>query len=135
MILRLLGYVIALSLIGCVYLALRKHASLRSAEQYQGTVTGHVARRGSKGRRVYALQVEYRNRMGAIRRFESTNASSPAARPIGAEVTVFEHPNGASQDLLLFSELYLGYWIWFCAGLCVAGCLAAPVLLRLIYVK
>ena len=135
MILKLLGYVVVLSLVGCVYLTVRKHVSLGSAEQFRGTVTRHVARRGSKGRTVYALEVEYRNQIGTIRRFESRNASSPAERPIGAEVAVFEHPDGASQDLLVFSELYLGYWIWFCVGLFVAGCLAAPMLLRLIYVK
>ena len=135
MILKVIGYLIAFSLIGCVYLAMRKHASLKGAEQCRGVVIGHVARTGSKGRTVYALEVEYTDRTGATRHFVTDNASSPPERAVGDEVVVFAHPDKSKPDILVFEELFLGYWIWFCVGVLAAGCLAAPTVLRLIYLK
>ncbi len=133
MFLKLLGYVIALSLLACVYLVLKKHASLKSSTQHEGKVIDYVRRPGSRGGSVFALKVEYRDGQGVVRHFVAGGASNPPARAINDPVTVFEHPDGSDPDLLVFENLYLLYWIWFCLGVAAAGCLAAPAILRLLY--
>ena len=135
MILKILGFTAVLSLLPCLYLAIRKHTALKSAEQYTGRVISHVTSRGSKGKTLYKLQIEYTDGNGALNHFTTSSASSPASRDVGDEVTVFKHADGSRADVLVFEELYFGYWLWFCIAMCVAGCFAAPAVLRLVYMK
>lgn len=135
MILKLIGFVVALSLVPCIYLAFKKHLALKNAEQCQGKVISHIPSRSSKGRTNYKLQIEYTDRAGAINHFTTSSASSPPSRDVGDEVVVFKHASGSAPDVLVFEELYLGYWMWFCVALCVVGCFAAPMVLRFVYMK
>jgi hypothetical protein len=133
MFLKVLGSIVALSLIACVYLVLRKHAALKRAEQFDGVVVEHVARRGSKGGRTYALAIEFRDHRGTPSRLVTSTSSNPASREIGEHVVVFKHSEGGRPEVLIFQELYLFYWIWFCLALCVAGTFAAPRVLDWLY--
>ena len=134
-ILKLIGFVAALSLVPCLYLAFKKHIALKNAEQCQGRVIDLIPTRGSKGSTNYKMQIEYTDRTGAINHFTTTSASNPPSRDRGEEVLVFKHADGSAPDVLVFQDLYLGYWLWFCVGLCVVGCFAAPLVLRLVYPK
>ena len=131
--LLVLGYLVALSTALCVVLVIRKHFALRKAEQFEGSVINHVARRGSKGGTTYALTIAYNDRNGEPHEFTTRSGSNPPSRDIGAKVTVFHHANGAKPDILVFQELYLGYWIWFCFAACIAGCLAGSHLISRLY--
>jgi hypothetical protein len=135
MVLKLIGYLLAFSLIPCIHQVMRKHAILKNSAQFPGSVVGHVGRSGGRGGRVYALEVEYRNGNGTAKRFVTSSAGNPPARAVGDKVVVFEHRDGGAPDVLLFEELYVVYWLWFCCGIAAVGCLVAPALLRLIYLK
>lgn len=134
MILKVLGYLVVASLIPCVYLMVKKHFALREAEQCAGFVTGHEARRGSKGGNVYALKIEYKDAAGVVHKFSTSSASNPPARKIGTEVVVFHHATGR-PDVMVFEHLFLGYWLWLSIGLTVLGCFVLPPILQMIYVK
>lgn len=116
-----------------MYLTWRKHALLRSAQKYNGVVTDYVIGRGTKGRTNYALQITYTNNKGIEKRFVTSATSSSPECAIGESVAVFEKIDGTEPDVLIFAYLYLHYWIWFCAGITVLGCLLAPGLLRNLY--
>lgn len=135
MFLKVLYYLAALSLIACVALVLRKHAYLRSADRFPGSVANLVPRRGSKGGTVYALEVVYHDRGGAEQRFVTSMASRPAARQVGDKVVVLAHRDGSKPDLAIFQLLYLGYWIWFCAGIGAIGCLLGPGIVEALYAQ
>jgi hypothetical protein len=127
---KTLCYVAAFSLAGCAYLVFRKHAVLRAADRYPGSVCNLVARRGSKGGALFALEVAYRDGGGTEQRFVTGMASRPAMRQVGDKVTVLAHRDGSKPDLLAFELLYLGYWLWFCAGICAIGYLLGPALVE-----
>jgi hypothetical protein len=130
---RIICYLTALSLIACIVLVLRKHAYLRTADRFTGNVANLVPRRGNKGGTVYALEVVYRDGGGAEQRFVTGAASRPAARQVGDKVVVLAHRDGSKPDLVIFQLLYLGYWIWFCAGIGAIGCLLGPALVEALY--
>jgi hypothetical protein len=134
MVLKFIGGLIVLSLIPCVYLMVRKHQELKNSDQFEGTVIGHVPHSGGKST-TYGLKVQYLNQNETLTEFEASVASSPPARPIGAKVIVFQHRSGSAPDILVFESVYLLYWIWFCVGLCVAGCFLAPWVMNLLYRK
>lgn len=134
-ILKIIGYLISFSLIFCLYFIFKKHEALRNSDQYEGTVVGLEPRTGSKGERTYALRVEYADRNDMTHTFVTSGASSPPARPVGAKVRVFQHRDGSKPDILVFESVYLGFWIWFCVGIAVTGCLVAPFVLKAIYEK
>jgi hypothetical protein len=102
---------------------------------YPGNVANLVPRRGSKGGTVYALEVVYHDRAGAEQRFVTGMASRPAARQVGDKVVVLAHRDGSKPDLAIFQLLYLGYWIWFCAGIGAIGCLLGPSLVEALYAQ
>jgi len=134
-ILPTLGYVITLSLVFCVYLMGRKHIALQKARQYEGTVIGYESRPGNKGT-TYSLKVEYQDSESQRHTFIARGSSNPPARAVGAKVTVFQHATpGVTPDILVFEDLYLGYWIWLCLGVCVAGCLVSPFVLKWLYLR
>jgi hypothetical protein len=131
------GIIAALSIIPCVILMVRKHAALRVAEQCEGTVIGHVAKRGS-GKRAsttYALKIAYKDRAGAEHEFTTAVGSNPPSHERGAKLTVFHHADGRRPDVLSFAYLYFGYWLWLCVAVCAIGCLVAPHLLPRIYLR
>jgi hypothetical protein len=134
MILRILGYAVAVSLVFCIHFIIRKHKALKNSDQFEGTVIGYEPHRGSKGT-TYALRIEYRDQQSRAQVFTASGASSPPARPIGAKVLVFQHRDGGRPDILVFESVYLGLWIWFCFGMCVIGCLMAPYVLDAVYKK
>jgi len=134
-ILPTLGYVAALSLVFCIFLVIRKHEALLRAQQCEGSVIGYAARRGTKGGTTYALKINYHDDQGRAHDFTTKTSSKPPARTIGEKVIVFHYPDGSPPSVLLFGELYLGYWIWFCVGICAAGCLVAPRILNFLYVR
>jgi hypothetical protein len=135
MFLKILCYLAAFSLIACVILVLRKHAHLRAADRFGGSVVNLVPRRGSKGGTVYALEVTYRDGGGTEQRFVTGMASQPAARQVGEKVVVLAHRDGSKPDLAIFQMLYLGYWIWFCVGIGAIGCLLGPTLVEALYAQ
>jgi hypothetical protein len=89
MVLRLLGYTIACSLVFCVYFIIQKHLALKNSDQFEGSVIGCESRRGRKGKRTYALKIQYTDRESQVKVFTASGASSPPARSIGAKVLVF----------------------------------------------
>jgi hypothetical protein len=129
------GYALALSLVFCVHLVLRKHRALRGAEQCQGSVIAHVRRTGGRGGPSYALKIGYRDKQSISHDFTTRNASNPPSRAVGAKVTVFHYPDGSAPDVLVFEDLYLWYWIWFCLGAFALGCLVAPRVLNILYLR
>lgn len=122
----------------CVFLVLRKHSALRAAHQCKGSVLKHVARQSEKKGVVgvvYALKIGYQDHHGVAHEFTTSSASNPPSAKVGSSVTVFHHTDGSSADVLIFQELYLGYWIWFCIGVWIVGCIAGPYLLPRIYAR
>jgi hypothetical protein len=134
MILKLLGYTVSFSLFFCIYFMVRKHSELKNSDQFEGSVIGYEASRGSKGT-TYALKIQYKDQNSNTQEFTASGGSSPPSRPIGATVRVFQHRDGSKPDILVFESVYLGLWIWFCVGLCVSGCLIAPYFLSTVYTK
>jgi hypothetical protein len=133
MIITAFGYAMALSLVLCVHLVVRKHRALRGAQQCEGSVIAHVPRTGGRSSLTYALKIDYRDKQGVSHDFTTRDSSNPASRAVGAKVTVFHYADGSPPDVLVFAELYLWYWIWFCLGGCAAGCIVASWLLDIIY--
>ena len=133
----ILGVVGALSIVPCMIMVLRKHSAVRSAHQYEGRVVEHELREstGKKGRRrtTYTLKISYQDEEGTRHEFSTRTASNPPSREIGDTVTVFHHPDGSDPDILVFTELYLGYWLWFCFGICCAGCVLGPRVIEWVY--
>jgi hypothetical protein len=135
MIIPIFGYALALSLVLCVHLVVRKHRALRGAQQCAGSVIAHVRRVGGKGGPTFALKVDYKDKAGVNHDFTTRNASNPPSRTIGEKVTVFHYPDGSAPDVLVFEDLYLWYWMWFCLGVCAAGCIVAPRVLDFVYLR
>jgi hypothetical protein len=134
MFLKVFAGLAACSLVLCIYLVLRKHLSLRDADRFPGTVSKLVPRTGRKGT-TYALEVSYRDGGGNEKLFVTGMASRPALRQVGDRVTVLAHRDGSKPDLLIFQLLYLGYWLWFCAGICAIGFLLGPPLVEALYAQ
>lgn len=127
----ILGCLVTLSVIPCIYLAARQHSMMARSEYYEGTVTAHIPRSGKTT--TYALQVTYQDREGVSKTFTSSTASSPPERNIGEKVKVFFDPSTSTDGILLFSNTYLLYWLWFCVCLFAAGFLVGAPLVGLIY--
>lgn len=134
MALKILSYTIVLSLFFCVYFIYKKHLTLKNSDRFEGRVVGYESVRGTKGV-TYALRVEYQDADYANHTFTASGATSPPAKPIGAKVVVFQPRDASDPNILVFESLYLGLWIWFCLGICVFGCVFAPYILNLVYLK
>lgn len=131
---KILGYLVAFSIVPCAFLFVRKHVALKRAELCKGVVLAHEPRSESDGT-TYALRVEYRHPHSGAHSFVTGSSSNPPACAIGEKVTVFHHSAGRQPDILVFSHLFLGYWIWFCISVCVIGCLCASSVIESFYVK
>ena len=134
MILKYLGWAIALSLVFCIYFILKKHQTLKNADHFPGKVIGYETHSGNKGPS-YALKIQYHDAAGISHQFVAPGASSPPSRPIGAEEMVFQPRDGEPPAVLIFQSLYLGLWIWLCAGIGVLGCMLAPTILKYLYLR
>jgi len=136
MILKYLGWAIALSLVLCIYFILKKHQALKNADHFPGKVVGYETRSGVDGpTTTYALKIKYYDALGISHQFVAPGASQPPSRPIGADVMVFQPRDGEPPAVLIFQSLYLGLWIWLCAGIGVLGCMLAPTILKYLYLR
>ena len=135
MFLKVIGYITLISFIPLAYFAVRKHERLKNGTQYAGIVTDLIRRRSSKGGPVYAIQVEYQDSSGGRKFFVNEYASNPPIRLVGNVVKVVEYRDGRNPDVLVFTSLYVFYWMWFCVILLVAGVFAGQTVIDWIYAK
>ncbi|MGB2926659.1 MAG: hypothetical protein WBB82_15270 [Limnothrix sp.] len=133
-IVKVLGLMLAASMLLCLPLVAKKHNALKTATQYDGIVIGHKAHSDNDGT-AYSLEVEYQGADFRKHIFVNSASSNPPARAIGDPVRVFDHGDNKTPEVLAFQTIYVGYWIWFCCSLAVLGCFVAPTFMRMIYLK
>ncbi len=131
---KVLAYAAVLSIFPCIFFMVRKHVALKGADQCAGVVIGHEERSDSDGS-TYALRIEYSDSNLKKHTFVTGSASNPPARSIGEKVKVFHYGEDKKPDVLVFVHLFLGYWIWLCFSLTLAGCFIAPKIMEIIYLK
>jgi hypothetical protein len=122
-----------MSVVPCVYLALKLHAGLARSEQYRGTVTAHIPVSGKTT--TYALQITYQDRAGVSQTYTTSTSASSPERSLGDTITVFDDPSTSKRRVLTFSDTYLLYWLWFSFGIFAAGCVIARPILYFAYVR
>lgn len=131
---------LAISLLLCVTLVVKKHFSLKNADQYEGIVVGYEERKSLRGKgghrhNVFALKVDYlKEDNSQSHKFTTLTASYPPSKEIGEKVKVVVYKDG-KEDVLDFQFVYIFYWIWFCVGLLAAGLVWLPKILQLIYIS
>jgi hypothetical protein len=134
MLFRIIGYLLAMSVVPCLFLLVRRHVTLRHSEIYNGTVVAHEVR-NDRDSPYFALRVEYRDSQSQVHGFTTESAMNPPARKVGDGVMVFHYSDGSRPDIMVFEHLFLGYWTWLCACICVIGWLCAPAVMRALYHK
>lgn len=137
---RVIGHLLAISLLLCISLVVKKHLSLKNADQYEGIVVGYEERKSLRGKgghrhNVFALKVDYlREDYLQVHKFTTLVASYPPSKEIGEKVKVFVYKDG-KEEALDFQFVYIFYWIWFCVGFLAAGLVWLPKIFQLIYIN
>ena len=116
-VLKITAWLLVMSLIPCFYLMFQKHASVKTAQKLRGTVVGYSEYTDSESGRMYALIVEYYDKIGMKHKIISKMSSGGHAKEIGDQVVVLSYLDSSEPELWLFMELYTGYCIWLCAGI------------------
>jgi hypothetical protein len=128
----ILVYLLAWSIVPCVWLVIRKHTQLQAGELCDGVVAAHLPKSDGDGT-TYALRVTYTDRKARNHALVTGSSTNPPARSVGDAVKVVHYADGRAPDLLVFAHIYIWYWIWFCFALAAGGAMFAPKLMRSLY--
>lgn len=128
---KMIGWVIVLSIVPCLYLMFQVHSRIKMTQKLHGTVVSYSESRGSK--KTYALNVAYQDQSGETRTLTGSVSSSHPPKKIGDAVIVLQSKDGSEIKIFLFDELFLWYWIWLCIGITVGGFLFGQNVLEWYY--